>query len=436
MRYLAFLLVLIELVACSQPYRCLMYLSGYAFHSRPSLQHRLMRGRQHPIVPEYALTRHITHVALAFMKSDVFNAEAPTEWPLFTTISETRPKFYPGTKIVVSIGGWGDTAGFDVAARDKASRGRWVENVARMVEDMGADGRVHNLMVGGILTMVQVSTSTGSTPGMYPQFSYRPCSILHSLTCPSGNGDDYKKVPNSERTWQIQAFPLLIKSLREALPPHKLLTAALPSLERDMMAYTPETVPEILAQLDFVNVMTFDMLNRRDNVTGHQAGVVGSRDAVGAYVDRGAEAGKMNLGLPFFVKWFETEACAPGKALGCPMPVLEDPATGDDLGRAGAFSFHDEVPAGLGPSFNRALTEGRYDEVGGGYYYWDRSENRFWTFDTPEAVRRKVPALLEGMGLGGVFAWGLGEDADEFARFKAVELEMERMKRKVSSREL
>lgn len=254
---------------------------------------------------------------------------------------------------------------------------------------------------------------------------------MHPLTRrPSGNGDDYKLVPNSRRTWQVQAFPLLIKSLREALGPNKLLTAALPALERDMMAYTPETVPGILAQLDFVNVMTFDMLNRRDNVTKHQSGVVGSRGAMQAYVGRGAEAGKMNLGLPFFVKWFTTETCAQGKALGCPMPLLEDPATGADLGRSGAFSFHDEVPARLGPSFNRALTEGTYDEVGGGYYYWDQSENRFWTFDTPEAVKRKVPPLLEGMGLGGVFAWGLGEDGDQFARLKALDFVLERMKRK------
>lgn len=215
-----------------------------------------------------------------------------------------------------------------------------------------------------------------------------------------------------------------------------LLTVALPSLERDMMAYTPETLPLILAQLDFVNVMTFDMLNRRDNVTGHQAGVVGSKAAMGAYVDRGAEAGKMNLGLPFFVKWFTTEACPdPENPLGCPMPVLEDPATGADLGRSGAFSFHDEVPAGLEPSFNRALTEGKYDEVGGGYYYWDQEESRFWTFDTPGAVRRKVPAVVEGMGLGGVFAWGLGEDADEFGRLRAVDGEMERMARRGDKRE-
>lgn len=154
MRYFALLLVLAQLVAGSQPYRCLMYLSAYAPTSLSPSIPSANPSSQHPIVPEHDLTRHITHVALAFMKSDVFNAEAPTEWPLFTTVSETRPKFYNGTKIAVSIGGWGDTVGFDVAARDEASRGRWVKNVAKMVEDTGADGRVPNLVMGDLLTLV------------------------------------------------------------------------------------------------------------------------------------------------------------------------------------------------------------------------------------------------------------------------------------------
>ena len=88
------------------------------------------------------------------MKSDVFNEESPREWPLFTTVSETRPKFHPGTKVVVSIGGWGDTAGFDVAARDEASRARWAGNVARMVGDMVADGRVLGFYTGAFLTLI------------------------------------------------------------------------------------------------------------------------------------------------------------------------------------------------------------------------------------------------------------------------------------------
>lgn len=209
------------------------------------------------------------------------------------------------------------------------------------------------------------------------------------------------------------------------------MTAALPGLERDMLSFTHETLPQILTSLDFINVMTYDMFNRRDNVTKHHSGIVLSRASINAYISRGAPASKLNLGIPFFVKWVMTEPCPdPENPIGCPTLLLEDPDTGADLGRSGAFSFHDEVPADLAPSYKRALTEGRYDEVGGGYYYWDGGKNRWWTFDTPGAIRPKFTALVEGMGLGGVFAWGLGEDAVEFEHLEAVHGEMERLSRK------
>lgn len=75
------------------------------------------------------------------MSPDLFNGEGGnSKWPLFTSVSDTRSKFNPGTKIMVAIGGWGDSAGFDIAARTDESRIRFARNVATMVHDTGADG--------------------------------------------------------------------------------------------------------------------------------------------------------------------------------------------------------------------------------------------------------------------------------------------------------
>jgi len=41
---------------------------------------------------------------------------------------------------MIAIGGWGDTRGFEEAARTESNRGRFATNVARMVELTGADG--------------------------------------------------------------------------------------------------------------------------------------------------------------------------------------------------------------------------------------------------------------------------------------------------------
>jgi hypothetical protein len=90
-------------------------------------------------VPELALVSDITHVAIAFMQSSSFNEVNPSEFPLFTTVSEVRSKFAKGTAIMVAIGGWGDN-GFSRAANSDASRKIFANNIKAMVDFTGADG--------------------------------------------------------------------------------------------------------------------------------------------------------------------------------------------------------------------------------------------------------------------------------------------------------
>jgi GH18 family chitinase len=82
----------------------------------------------------------VTHVVLAFMGSEIFNDEARTTWPLFTTVDEVRPKFTKGTIVQVAIGGWGNTEGFETAARTEESRNLFAKNVHAMLDATGADG--------------------------------------------------------------------------------------------------------------------------------------------------------------------------------------------------------------------------------------------------------------------------------------------------------
>lgn len=242
-----------------------------------------------------------------------------------------------------------------------------------------------------------------------------------------GNGEDYKQVPNTSKSWEIQAYPLLLAELRAALGPNVIISAAVPGLERDMLAFTRETVPRIMRHLDFLNVMTYDLMNRRDTVTKHHTGIDLSLEALDAYIAAGAAPQELNLGFAFYVKYFRTlhEKCL-DDPIGCPTVLLEDPSTGADLGQAGAFSWHDAVPEDVANSFTRAIGKGRYDEKQGGYYYWDEEEDIWWTFDTAEAIKRKLPVLVDKKRLGGVFAWGLGEDAPVYERLAAVNEELDK----------
>ncbi|ATY59093.1 chitinase 18-4 [Cordyceps militaris] len=348
--------------------RCIMYLTG-----------------QHDVIPESADLRNgITHVILAFMRSETFNMEpGQVEFPLFTSVNEVRQRFPSTTKVLVAIGGWGDSVGFEEAAKDATSRSLWSSNVKQMIETTGADG------------------------------------IDIDWEYPGGNRDDYKSIPNSQREWEVDAYPLLLRQLRVTLGNDIILSIAVPGLERDLMAFTSDTVPIIVEQVDFINIMTYDLINRRDTVVKHHSGIADSRAAVQRYLDRGVPRAKTNLGLGYYVKWVMTEDCKKGDdILRCPTQLLEDPETGDDLGRIAAFSWHDTVPDELGESFSRALDDGKYFEDGS-YGYWDEHERRWWTFDPPRVIERKMKDLVGSMGLGGVFAWGLGEDASDFTRLAA-----------------
>lgn len=102
---------------------------------------RLTRTRsQHDVIPDNEeLIKPITHVVLAFMRTDLFLDDDREEWPLFRTVKSIRDSFTEGMKILVAIGGWGDL-GFPAAAKNDAARKAFARNVAKMIEATGVDG--------------------------------------------------------------------------------------------------------------------------------------------------------------------------------------------------------------------------------------------------------------------------------------------------------
>lgn len=71
-------------------------------------------------------------------------------------------------------------------------------------------------------------------------------------------------------------------------------------------------------------------------------------------------------------------------------------------------------------SFANALKYGQADEVAGGQWYWDGEAELFWTFDTAALIQRKFEEIVEAKGLGGVFAWSLGEDSYNWSHITAI----------------
>lgn len=393
------------------------------------------------------MTAGVTHVITAFANSSLFTTDPVGEYTPFMDLSEVRGMFDNGTKVCMAIGGWGDTVGFRAGAATEESRALYASNIASTLDRLGYD------------------------------------CIDIDWEYPGGNGADYKQVLNEDITSEIETYPLFLSAIKSAIGT-KELSIAVPGLERDMIAYTAEKVPEIDAAVDYVNLMSYDLMNRRDTVTKHHSDIQGSLAAAQAYIDRGMTASKLNLGIAFYAKYFalaSNSTCT--GPLGCPIALAED-ASGTDTGTSGAATFEaSSFPAevdtsaltessdgscGAGTtfmctgtatdgaccsqygfcgdtdahcttgcqadygtctdtskstaeSFADALTNGQTDAENGGQWYIDTEANLFWTWDTPELITQKFTDIYKTLGLGGIFAWSLAEDSYDWSHLKAMQ---------------
>ncbi|KAJ5335085.1 CAZyme family GH18 [Penicillium brevicompactum] len=398
-------------------------------------------------LPGQNQTKGIDTAIMAFAPSKLFNSDSTPSFEPFESPETMRKRFSPDTKLTIAIGGWGDTSGFSEGAKDDASRERYAKNVAAMLDANGFDG------------------------------------VDIDWEYPGGNGQDYKDVPNSKKVDEIETYPKFLAAVRKAIG-NKTLSIATPGRKQDFIAFTKEQGPKIFESVDYVNVMSYDLINRRDNVTDHHSGVQGSLDVINEYLAIGAPAEKLNLGLAFYAKWFTTDpdSDCDENPLGCKLVKLEND-DGTDNGKSGALTFEASTVAeapkdlktttngkcgfaeatkcpegqccstygncGTGDDFcqagclsdygtckgisivdswRKAEKDGKTDEKGGGQYYFDKENNIFWTWDTPEMIARKFKDIVAEKKLGGVMAWSLGEDTYKFAHLEAMQKGVESQK--------
>ena len=142
---LIYFLVSFMTVAYVANARYIMYLTGCVGIIFDIKLVKLKNSSQHNVVPEKYLVSDLTHVALAFMSPAIFNQRQLSSFPLFTTVERVRTQFPEETAIMIAIGGWGDTEGFEVAAATDQSRKLFAQNVKNMVASTRADGELVDL---------------------------------------------------------------------------------------------------------------------------------------------------------------------------------------------------------------------------------------------------------------------------------------------------
>ncbi|KAF5697314.1 chitinase [Fusarium mundagurra] len=390
-------------------------------------------------LPSKELTHSITHVVMTFANSSLFSASPGGNYQPFQPLKEVRALFDHDIKLCLSVGGWGDNAGFDKGMRTDRSRQNFARNLASELDRLGYD-----------------------------------CVDI-DMEYPGGNGQDYKQIPNSKKKYEIKAFPKLLKEIKTFVG-DKELSISVPGLKRDMIAYTPQESVIMNKYVDSVHVMSYDLMNRRDHYTTHQVSVQGTARAIDMYLALGFPAEKLVLGIPFYAKWFTTKKgykC--DHPIGCPTELLENP-DGSDTGKSGAMTFEASTlappptnlttstdatcgagtflkcptgnccsPAGfcgttaahcgtgcqstygkcdgadLTSSFRDALKHGHTDKANGGQWWWDAANRIFWTWDTPELITEAINLMAKTRGVKSVMAWSLGEDSYDWSHLKAMQ---------------
>ncbi|KAI4915048.1 hypothetical protein J4E90_005085 [Alternaria incomplexa] len=246
-----------------------------------------------------------------------------------------------------------------------------------------------------------------------------------------------------------------------------------------MLGYTRTTGPQIWPSVDFINVMSYDLMNRRDTVTKHHSSAIDAENSIKDYLAMGAPPSKLNLGFAYYAKYFTTQGDCSGSPLNCPIVLAED-AQGKDTLTSGAWTFERSrmrlvdassltvsqdgtcgpekgtkcetgccsqhghcgtspehcngacqhafgsgcTDADVAASWQLAAKDGITDEVAGGQYYFDATNRLFWTWDTPELITRKFDNIVRKYKLGGVMAWSLGEDSADWSHIRQMAREV------------
>ncbi|KAF2752457.1 glycoside hydrolase [Pseudovirgaria hyperparasitica] len=399
-------------------------------------------------------SKGVTHVILSFMLSHHLNNE--TFDPLWTA-NEPGHKWHvnalkslkvncPDVKVSLAVGGWNDDPeiGWRKTIESDANLSLFVHNLHRVLY------------------------------GDFPIFeNHQFDGVDIDWEYPGGNAVDYKSNPQAadRLLGETDGYAKLLQAIHADLSPDgKHLSIAVPGRPSDMLVFEDSAKAKtIFESVDFVNLMTYDLYNRRDNITAHHSSVEGTLATANAYLEKGLLPGKINLGFALYAKWAHVSGiCTKLGGLGCDTFALED-SQGADTFQSGSMTFEMKntldvpqsfsVPDGgrCGPgtgakcspgfccsskgwcgdtpehcgygrcnppysgsdscqgpdlwkSWKAALADPIDDSHAGGYTYFDPTDALFWTWDPIKYVQLKIDRIVKDKCLGGAMAWSFGEE--------------------------
>jgi chitinase len=288
-------------------------------------------------------------------------------------------RLYPKLKVVISFGGWGQSEGFSSAAQPDHVRGFVRSCVERFIKGHFAPGIDAPGIFDGIDIDWEYPVEGGVTPG-------RP-----------------------EDTKNFTAMAAEFRRQLDAVRPGLLLTAALPA---EPELYKNFDLLNISRYMDVLSIMAYDEHWNTEPLTNlhsplfHDPGDPSKPPAdkhygdiaVRGFIAAGVPRQKIVFGVPFYGKgWAGVKDVNHG---------LYQPATGaaESMGYKRLKDMPEDADR----------------------YYYDRvatcsiwHEERFWSYDCPEAMRAKRNYVRRHR-LGGVMFWELSHDTDDVELLRAL----------------
>lgn len=304
----------------------------------------------------------------------------------FNQIKELKAK-YPNLKALISLGGWTWSKNFSDVALTDASRKKFVSSCI-------------DIYIKGNLPAADGAGGPGSGAGVFD-------GIDIDWEYPASEGN----TGNVIRAEDTRNFTLLLEEFRrqlDATGSGKLLTAALPAAPSKIAKLE---VANIARTLDLMNVMTYDFrggwattgpTNFHSNLYPDPASTGSGEEksysvdtAVNAYLQAGAPAKKLIVGVPYYGRGW--------RGVGSANNGLYQPATGLPQGAyEPGIDDYKVLINKPGTVYRNAVTK----------QMWRYNGDEFWSYDDPEVLTTKMN-YIKARGLGGSMAWSMeGEDAN------------------------
>lgn len=321
-----------------------------------------------------SLTRYpldkLTHIIYSFMHlhGDSLAFDSEQQRTNIIKVMELK-KQYPHLKMMVSLGGWGGCASCSQVFSTDSGRTTFAETAAAIFNEYNIDGL--------------------DLDWEYPAIEGYP-----------GHRWDSTDKNN---------FTALVKLLRSKMGKDKILSFAAGGFE----SYLENSIDwnEVMPQVDFVNLMTYDLVSGFSKVTGHHTLLYDYKPdqqsvqkCVNNLLAKGVAADKLIIGAAFYARIWEQVAPdnrglynAGNFKQGLSYKRFDDYFATDSLG----YKYH-------------------WDKKAKAPYQYSKSQQLFATFDNERSIEAKVK-FVRKKKLGGIMFWELRDDKYEGGLVDAID---------------